>query len=471
MQLIFHGAAQEVGRSCIELKTNHDRFLLDCGLKFHEEGFDYPEKVFAIRTLDGVFLTHAHLDHSGGLPFFEHYNMICPIFCTQETAAITKILLQDSHKIARLRHLHEAFSNTELKQVFSNMQYVPFNKESSYRSLKYSFLNAGHIPGSACIKLQTEGITILYTGDYNTRTTQLMQPADPHTWGKVDVLITETTYGYRVLPEREPLIKEFLAHVDQVIKRGGRVLIPVFAVGRAQEILNILSQRTWPVPIFMDGMAKRVTRAVLDGPSPYVVNKERLAEMFQHVQFITSDEHRVQVANNQGIFVTTSGMLQGGPAIRYLEHLWADEKSAVLLTGYQVKNTNGWMLDNERAAYIGGYKTKVRCSVVRYDFSGHLSRDDIKEVILAVQPRVLVLNHGNREAIAALEAWAIATLTCEVFAPEIGDQITIYQAGTPSVMQKAEELPPPPVADDTAASITSAATIKTTNGKNNTPQK
>jgi putative mRNA 3-end processing factor len=93
VDLIFHGAAYEVGRSCIEVRTGHDRFLLDCGLKFHEEGFDYPAKVFEVRAMDGVFLSHAHLDHSGGLPFFEHYKMICPIFCTQETKQITQILL------------------------------------------------------------------------------------------------------------------------------------------------------------------------------------------------------------------------------------------------------------------------------------------------------------------------------------------------------------------------------------------
>jgi putative mRNA 3-end processing factor len=439
VQLIFHGAAQEVGRSCIELRTSGDRYLLDCGLKFHEAGFDYPAKVFEVRSVQGVFLSHAHLDHSGGLPFFEHYKMVCPIFCTPETKSMTQILLKDSHKIARIRHLHEAFSNLELKQVYASMQNVPFNTEQNIRTLVYSFFNAGHIPGSASIKIKAEGLSVLYTGDYNTRTTQLMQPADPHTWGHVDVLITECTYGMRVLPNREILEEEFLNHVATIIKRGGRVLIPVFAVGRAQEILVMLSKRKWSVPIIMDGMAKKVTRAVMEGNSPYVLNRKIMSEAFNKVEFVTSEEHRDKAAQSPGIFLTTSGMLQGGPAIHYLEHMWSDTKSATLLTGYQVKNTNGWLLDTEQIAYIGGYRTKVQCEVKRYDFSGHLSAEDIQATIKAVQPRILILNHGNKEATAAIADWAKKNVNCELFTPNIGEQIEIAPDGKPSIIKLYEE--------------------------------
>jgi putative mRNA 3-end processing factor len=439
VRLIFHGGAQEVGRSCIELQTGDDRFLLDCGLKFHEAGFDYPAKVFEVRHVQGVFLSHAHLDHSGGLPFFQHYHMLCPIFCTPETKLITQILLKDSHKIARIRHLHEAFTNIDLKDVYKNMVHANFGVEQPFRSVRYSFYNAGHIPGSASIKIIAEGKSVLYSGDYNTRTTQLMQPADPHTWGNVDVMITECTYGMRELPQRAALEQQFLDKVDEVVRRGGRVLIPVFAVGRAQEILIMLAKREWPVPVYMDGMAKKVTHAVLEGTSPYVANRDKLRSMFSRVKFVAAEETRNKAAESPGIFVTTSGMLQGGPAIHYLEHMWSDKKSAVLLTGYQVKGTNGWMLDNERTAYVGGYRTKVQCEVLRFDFSGHLSAEDIRAAILAVKPRILIFNHGNREATDAMATWARKELHCEVFTPEVGDQITINETGSPSVLHLYEE--------------------------------
>src|SRR6185295_10078886 len=107
-----------------------------------------------------------------------------------------------------------------------------------------------------------------------------------------------------------------------------------------------------------------------------------LQKMYNKLQFVASENTRSRVAEGPGIFVTTSGMLQGGPAIHYLEHMWSDTKSAVLLTGYQAKGTNGHMVDTEQTAYLGGYRTKILCEVHRYDFSGHLSNQDIKDAIL-----------------------------------------------------------------------------------------
>jgi putative mRNA 3-end processing factor len=433
--LIFHGAAQEVGRSCIEIKTGGDRFFLDCGLKFHEAGFDYPAKIFEVKEVDGVFLSHAHLDHSGGLPFFEHYRMLCPVFCMPETKLITQILLKDSHKIARIKHMHEAFNNIDLQEVMKHMQPVEYNHPKPFRGITYTFFNAGHIPGSASIKIETEGLSLLYTGDYNTRTTELMVPSDPHSWGHVDVMITETTYGARDLPDRPKLEEEFIAKVEEVIRRGGRVLVPVFAVGRAQEILIMLSQKSWPVPIYLDGMAKKVTRVVLDEKSPYVKHRDTLEKLYSKVQLVSSEEHRAQVAQEPGIFISTSGMLQGGPAIHYLESMWSDHKSAVFLTGYQVKGTNGWLLDNEQMAYIGGYRTKVQCETHRFDFSGHLSSQDIKDAVLAARPKVLILNHGNRENENSIFEWAKSLGWCEVFAPEIGEEIVIAPDGSSGKIQ------------------------------------
>ena len=183
------------------------------------------------------------------------------------------------------------------------------------------------------------------------------------------------------------------------------------------------------------------TRAVLDCQSPFVANRDRLTSVFSRVQFISSDEHRQSVAQSPGIFVTTSGMLQCGPAIHYLEQMWSDEKSATLLTGYQVKGTNGFMLDTERIAYIGGYRTKVRCQVERFDFSGHLSQEDIKQAVLSVRPKVLILNHGNMESIATIAAWAKQTVGCEVFAPKVGEQITIEPGVASASIQLYDEHP------------------------------
>lgn len=425
MKFIFHGAARHVGRSCVELQTQGKRYLLDCGIKFKEDGFDYPENVFKMKELDAAFISHAHLDHTGALPFFEHHNMICPIFMTAQTKVLTRILLKDSWKIARIKELHSAYDKTDLKKVRKSIRRVEMQKRNSFENIHYTYFNAGHIPGSAQILLEAEGKKILYTGDFNTRPSNLMQGAEQEA-GKVDVLISESTYGARDLPAREPLGDAFLDRIEATLKQGGRVLIPAFAVGRSQDVLITLAKRKWPVPIYFDGMCKQVTRKILTTPSRYVQNKDALHKMFfDTVQSVSSEKMRNEIATRPGIFVCTSGMLQGGPAIHYLKHMWHDEKSAVLLTGYQVKNTNGWLLSEQKEVYLQGTKTKVRCYVERFDFSAHLSREDLHEFIKKSNPKHLVFMHGNEEAVTELGEWARQNTNAKVYIPQMNEEIVI----------------------------------------------
>lgn len=426
MKFIMHGAAQQVGRSCIEVQTQGDRYLLDCGVRFLDDGFEYPDKVFEVKEIDGVLISHAHLDHTGALPFLEHHNLLCPVFMTSQTKAITEILLKDSFKIARIKDIHPAFSKFDLKRLKEFVRTVEMEKRYHFRKIYFTFYNAGHIPGSASILIEAEGKRVVYTGDYNTRPSNLMEPAKAENFKDIDVLITESTYGARKLPDREPLGDVFLDSIEKTIKQGGRVLIPVFAVGRAQDVLITLSRRKWDVPIYFDGMCKIVTRKVLAHNSRYVKNKNALHQMYyDRIKFVTSENMRNKVALEPGIFLCTSGMLQGGPAIHYLKHMWHDEKSAVLLTGYQVRNTNGWLLSTQKEFYLKGWRTKVKCNVERYDFSGHLSQEDLHAFIKKVNPKVLIINHGNVEAEIALCDWAKENTPAIVYAPLLGDEVDV----------------------------------------------
>lgn len=431
MKLIFHGAAREVGRSCIEIQTAGDRYLLDCGVKFCTAGFKYPEKVFEIQKLDGVLISHAHLDHTGALPFFEHYNLLCPIFLTHQTMAITKILLKDSYKIAHVKHLHPAWNKTDLKEVQKDAHRVQFDKWYRHRHLKFMFLNAGHIPGSAMILIEAEGKRLLYTGDFNTRTTKLMKPADPvaiaKEHGPIDVLITESTYGHRSLPLRKELEPKFAAAIKRVLQRGGSVLIPVFALGRSQEILLMLAEHDFGCPIYFDGMCKEITRKILTHQSTYVTKKDALHRMlFKKVELVGSQERRTKLAQKQpAIFVTTSGMMQGGPAIAYLKRMWHDEKNAVFLTGYQVHGTNGRHLIDEGYVHIDGWKTPVKCEVQKFDFSGHADIDDIKKAIWTIEPKRLIIQHGDDESVANLLEWAKQETPFAADGPKLGDEIDL----------------------------------------------
>lgn len=427
MKLVFHGGAREVGKSCIELVTQEKRFLLDAGVKFKENGFEAPFQVFDLPDIDGLFLSHAHLDHTGALPLFEHFNLICPIFTTQQTKELTKILLKDSYKIARIRHLHPAYKKVDLRKVYNSTRTVEFNKWYKHLNVEFKFLNAGHIPGSAMILIKAEGKKLLYTGDYKYHSSELMKGVDAEIdmqsdLKDIDIMITESTYGGKPLPERSIIEDSFLDKINEVIKNGS-VIIPVFGLGRAQEILILLSRRKWSVPIYLDGMAVDVTKTILSGNPSYLNERKRLQDMYRRVDAIKKEKKRKKVMNNRGIFITTSGMLQGGPIMAYLENMWGNANDAILMTGFQCKRTNGRLLLDEGYVYINGWKTFVKAQYQKFDFSGHSDDSELKEFIRKINPKQLVINHGDETSILALKAWADRSLNSKVYAPSVGETI------------------------------------------------
>ncbi|MBN2141876.1 MBL fold metallo-hydrolase [Candidatus Woesearchaeota archaeon] len=425
MKLVFHGAAKEVGRSCIEIKTKGERYLLDAGIKFKEHGFEYPEAITNLPDIDGLLISHAHLDHTGSLPMFEHHNITCPIFCTKLTYQLTKILLRDSYKIARIKHLHPAFDKIDLKKVSKAVRYIEYDKPYKHRDLRFIFRNAGHIPGSAMMEIETEGKKIVYTGDMKMRPSLLMKGAYSN-YKDVDVLIIESTYGNRTLPDREKLKERFLDYVQSIVDQKGSVVIPVFSLGRAQEILMILSERKFKVPIYYEGMCHKMQRKMITTPDKYINNQKRLQKMMTTgATHIGSPRRRMYALKQPGIFVTTSGMLQGGPVLSYIKEIWHDQRSAIFLTGYQCKRTNGRHLYEDGFVYIDGWKTYVKCAVEKFDFSGHASEEELKEFIQKVNPKTLIIQHGDPESADAIKEWAEKNTKSKCYAPIVGDEISI----------------------------------------------
>ena len=431
MRLEFHGAAREVGRSCIELTTlKGSRFLLDLGVKFSERGLIFPEKVLNISEIDGVFISHAHLDHSGGLPLFEHNHLKGPIFCTAQTLSATKILLKDSYKIARIKHQHPIYNNADLRDVNKDARLVNYDVWYSHKDIKFMFLNAGHIPGSAMILIEADNKRLLYTGDFNNRDTHLLhhEIIDPVLREKpLDVLITESTYGYRDLPNTEELEKKLITSIKKTISNGGSIIMPVFSLGRAQQLLIMLSKAKINTKIFFDGMCNKLTRKMLETPSKYIKNKETLYDAFYNkVEWVSSEKRRKDAMKNQGIFITTSGMLQGGPVLSYVKEMWHDERNKIILMGFQCKRTNGRHLIDEGFLYLDGWKTYVKCEVEKYDFSGHADNEGIKKIVTELNPKHVFFQHGDEESVLTLKEWADTTLKGKNnHAPKIGDVFDI----------------------------------------------
>ncbi|MFP4111573.1 MAG: MBL fold metallo-hydrolase [Candidatus Woesearchaeota archaeon] len=420
MDIIFHGGAREVGRSCIEIKDNGSskRVILDCGIKVHEHGIDHPTTISDMENIDALFLSHAHLDHTGSLPLFDHMGMKCPIFCTPVTKSITKTLLDDSFHIQLLKHKHPAYSEFDIDDVMKRMRLVDYRKKGTYSGIDYEFFDAGHIPGSASILLEIGGKRILYTGDFNTVKTRLLSGADT-TYNNIDVMITESTYGDCDHPSRKKEENSFIQSIKSILAGNGSVLIPVFSLGRAQEIALLLSDYEFPAKIYMDGMARKITRICTNAKR--FESSDILRQAMKKIKMVNDRDERERIIFSKGIFLSTSGMLNGGPVLSYLNKLWHNPRSGILMTGYQANGTNGRMLLESERAYVDGMQIHFDGPIKKYDFSAHSGKNNIVNLVKKIRPKNLIINHGDHGAMIELEN-SVKGIVENVFVPE-ADQL------------------------------------------------
>jgi putative mRNA 3-end processing factor len=424
MKILVHGAGKEVGRSCIEMQSKEGEFLLDCGVKLSVGGMEFPTRTDT-KNIDAVFISHAHLDHTGCLPLFDHQGLFCPVFATPMTKAITKILLIDSFEIEMAeRHGDVAYKKRDVERIGSSITAVDCNKWNDIHGIRWKFTDAGHIPGSASVMLKAENKTILYTGDINTEETLLMQRLDDNYGEKIDVLVIESTYGNRNHPDRKQTEEEFLQTVENRLK-SGPVILACFAVGRAQEILLLLQRKKWNVPVYIDGMAREVTELLFSHPSTFR-NSAGLKNAYNNAKQVRGSHERDSILNRneKAIFITTSGMLDGGPVIRYLEKLHSNSNAAVLLTGYQVRDSNGRMLMENKKIRLGKGIVDVKCFVKQFDFSAHAGQGGLYSLIKKISPKIAIINHGD-EAEAENLGKFCEKLGIKTFVPATGDVIEI----------------------------------------------
>lgn len=418
MKFKFHGGAGEVGKSCIEVDG---RFLLDCGLKICEEGTIYPE-VFDNEHIKAVFLSHAHLDHCGALPLFNKTGLNCGIFCTPMTKQTSRVLLKDSYHIELINKQHPNYTRENLMSILGFMETVRYKKEYVVDDATFSFHYAGHIPGASSILLEIGGKKILYTGDFNTRDTHLVKGASYKGFRDIDILITEATYGDREHPPRIEEENSFLDKISNTLERGGNVLIPAFAVSRAQEIIEILSRRNFGVPIYLDGMAKQISN-LYKNKSEYISNPDKYSKSLRNVKFIKRARDRKEVVKHQSIIITTSGMLDGGPVLDYLGYFYHDPKNGVFLTGYQGEGSNGRLLLEEGRFFVDGIRLKMKAEVEKFDFSAHAGRKEIIDVINQVSPKIVMLQHGDTEPIDSL--YNELKDKYNVIIPQVGEEVDL----------------------------------------------
>ncbi|MCD6461275.1 MAG: MBL fold metallo-hydrolase [Thermoplasmata archaeon] len=384
----FLGGAEKVGSLGMLLETWGKRLLFDYGLT----PTDPPEYPLPAPRVDRVFLTHAHVDHSGMIPWLcGHKDAI--VHTVPPTIDVSLLLAEDSNKICGIEGYPQPYDKHDIAQAEMNFRPLRYGQTKRVGDIDVIPRSAGHIPGAAMYEIHGEEV-MLFTGDINTTPTRLVEGAEPV---RCDVLFMESTYAGREHPPREKVEYDFLAKVEEVVDRGGKVIAPAFAVGRTQEILLLLRGQGYDV--WVDGMGKTIT-GIYQGYGGYVRDVRKLSKAMGEAKKVRGPKGR-KMAMKGEVIVTTSGMLDGGPVLQYVEALKDDPKSAILLTGYQVEGTNGRLLMDTGTLDISGVREKIKMEVDFYDLSAHAGHKELVEFARETGAERVVLMHGdNREALA-----------------------------------------------------------------------
>jgi putative mRNA 3-end processing factor len=319
---------------------------------------------------------------------------MAPVYCTDLTAEISELLWYDSIKIADIEGHPFPFASDDVRSAYRSVEPLNFREEADFQGVDVRCHSAGHIPGAAMFEVKSDDVT-MFTGDMNNRATRLVNGARPHPCRN---LFIEGTYAGRDHPDRHDLELEFLDRIDDVVHRGGQVILPAFAVGRTQEIVLMLEDCGYEV--WLDGMGKRVSQTYLDY-GEFLRSRGSLRAADGQVRYVKSNGQRERATEGADVIITTSGMLEGGPVGTYMRALARDPKNAVLLTGYQVEGTNGRKLMDDRAVEFDGETVKVEAEMEYFDFSSHAGHRDLVRFIQRCDPEnVVVMHSGHPELLA-----------------------------------------------------------------------
>ena len=414
----FLGGAREVGRIGISVKSEKTQVLLDYGVMFdHEPGF--PMHV-PPKEVDGLILTHSHLDHSGALPVF-YIGGKTPLYTNRLNLDLTQLLIRD---FIKLSGYYLPFEYLELSTMMQSHKHLEFGVEEKVGDLQVQLLNAGHTPGSAQVLLEAKGKRLLYTGDFNTTDSQLLAGAAMD-HGDLDAVVIESTYAIEDHTNRLELEKRFVKSVTEVVERGGTVLVPAFGVGRSQEMACILAAHHFEYPVILDGMAREASRIIMNHKE-FLRDPKLFTNAMHSLDWVESWRDRRKAAKSNGVIISTAGMLKGGPAAFYVSKLGKKANNAIFLVSYQIPGTPGKELLEKGVCTIDGKVRKVKARYEHFDFSSHSGASQLKETLrkLGGNPKVFVV-HGDEENCKLLANWAKSELELNAVAPKTGETFEV----------------------------------------------
>lgn len=465
MQLLFHGANRQVTGSSTLLEHDGRRVLVDCGLfqerKFQSrnwDGFDHDPA-----SIDLMLLTHGHLDHCGLIPKLVREGFRGRILTTQPSVALAEIVMRDSARIQqedakykqkrhqkqgrKSRHGYEPlYTEDDARRAASQLQPVAFNAcHDIGGGMSVCFHDAGHVLGSASLTIDfTQGKkrkTILFSGDVGQTDKPLIP--DPTLIERADYVVLESTYGDRDHRDEGDIEGQLEKHVNACVERRGNLVIPTFAIERAQELLFHLAALIY---------AKRIPRVPVFLDSPMAINVTELFERYpdfldaQTRTMLRSGEHpldfpglylsrgheqsrAINAVRGTAVILAGSGMCTGGRIKHHLVHNISRKKSTILFVGYQSPDTlGGHIVRGKNPVRIFGKEREVKAEIARlYGMSAHADREGLLAYLGAVapKPKHVFLNHGDEDAAGRLAKDIRETMQIAVTVPEYGQRVTL----------------------------------------------
>jgi metallo-beta-lactamase family protein len=456
MNIRFCGGTRTVTGSKHLLTSGKQRLLLECGLfQGHRDEAERTNRnlPFKAREVNWCVISHAHIDHVGNIPNLVKYGFRGPLVMTQGTAALARLLVEDSANIQesdvrylnkRLREKGEppkepVYTVKDAEEALKYIEGVPYAKPRKLGPYKVVLHDAGHILGSALVDIEVEGKRVLFTGDLGRRKMPIIN--DPVLVAEADYLILEGTYGNRQHGDYRDVDTRLAEVVNRVHSRGGRIIIPAFAVERSQEIvytLNRLRQnsRIPDVPVYVDSpLASRVTEVYRNYPQYYdaeaveMLNGHRYLFDFPGLRYVESAEESkaLNFSKEPCIIISASGMCEAGRVLHHLKHSVEDPKNMVLIVSFQAENTLGRRIaERQPIVRIYGEEHRLRAEVeVMDEFSAHADHDGLVEYVRSMNvPRLkkVFIVHSELSAAEALVEPLKALGVREVVIPEIGEE-------------------------------------------------